>query len=221
LLGAVGDCRSNDGTQKAKNHRKKETHMIKSSPSNAVSRRNVLLFGGATLSGAAVALLAGRPAVAAKHAGGQAAQKDASVINTALALEYEGINAYTLGAQSNLLDKSTLAVAVKFQDDHKAHRDRLLAVLQTLGAAPVKEKSLAEYAEELEVSKLKTQTDVLNFAAVLERGAVNAYLGIIPSFGDHALAKLAGQLASDETVHFAILNNALGRPLPAAFAFGV
>jgi rubrerythrin len=195
--------------------------MIKSSRSIAISRRDVLFVGGVTLSGAAVALLAGRPALAAKYAGGHSAHKDASVINTALALEYEGINAYTLGAQSNLLEKPVLAIAVKFQDDHKVHRDRLLAVLQTLGATPVKEKSLAEYAEELEVNKLKTQADVLNFAAGLERGAVNAYLGIIPSFADHALAKLAGQLASDETVHFAILNQSLGRPLPVAMSFGV
>jgi rubrerythrin len=195
--------------------------MIKSSRSTTISRRDALFAGGVTLSGAAVALLAGRPALAAKHAGGQSARKDAAVINTALALEYEGINAYTLGAQSNLLEKPVLAIAVKFQDDHKVHRDRLLAVLQTLGATPVKEKSLAEYAEALEVNKLKTQTDVLSFAAGLERGAVNAYLGIIPSFGDHALAKLAGQLASDETVHFAILNQALGRPLPEAMSFGV
>jgi rubrerythrin len=195
--------------------------MIKSPPSISISRRDVLFVGGVTLSGAAVALLAGHPALAAKHAGGQSAQKDASVINTALALEYEGINAYTLGAQSNLLEKPVLAIAVKFQDDHKVHRDRLLAALQTLGAAPVKEKSLAEYAEALEVSKLKTQANVLNFAAGLERGAVNAYLGIIPSFADHALARLAGQLASDETVHFAILNQALGRPLPPAMSFGV
>jgi rubrerythrin len=195
--------------------------MIKSAPAIIVSRRQALFAGGLTLSGTAVALLAGRPALAAKHENGQSAQKDASVINTALALEYEGINAYTLGAQSNLLEKPVLAIAVKFQDDHKVHRDRLLAVLQTLGAAPVKEKTLAEYAEELEVSKLKTQADVLSFAAGLERGAVNAYLGIIPSFSEHALAKLAGQLATDETVHFAILNQALGRPLPAAMSFGV
>jgi rubrerythrin len=195
--------------------------MSKSSRSAMVSRRDALFAGGVTLSGAAVALLAGRPALAAKHESGQSAQKDASVLNTALALEYEGINAYTLGAQSNLLEKPVLAIAMKFQDDHKAHRDRLLAVLQTLGATPVREKSLREYAEELEVNKLKTQADVLNFAAGLERGAVNAYLGIIPSFADHALAKLAGQLASDETVHFAILNQALGRPLPAPLGFGV
>jgi rubrerythrin len=195
--------------------------MIKSSRSVTVSRRDALFAGGVALSGAAVALLAGRPALAAQHAGSQSAQQDASVINTALALEYEGINAYTLGAQSNLLEKPVLAIAVKFQDDHKVHRDRLLAVLKTLGATPVREKSLAEYAEELEVNKLKNQADVLNFAAGLERGAVNAYLGIIPSFADHALAKLAGQLASDETVHFAILNQALGRPLPAVMSFGV
>jgi rubrerythrin len=195
--------------------------MIKSSRSVTVSRRDALFAGGVALSGATVALLAGRPALAAQHAAGQSAQKDASVINTALALEYEGINAYTLGAQSNLLEKPVLAIAVKFQDDHKVHRDRLLAVLKTLGATPVREKSLAEYAEELEVNRLKNQADVLNFAAGLERGAVNAYLGIIPSFADHALAKLAGQLASDETVHFAILNQALGRPLPEAMSFGV
>ena len=195
--------------------------MIKSSRSVTVSRRDALFAGGVALSGATVALLAGRPALAAKHAASQSAQKDASVINTALALEYEGINAYTLRAQSNLLEKPVLAIAVKFQDDHKVHRDRLLAVLKTLGATPVREKSLAEYAEELEVNKLKNQADVLSFAAGLERGAVNAYLGIIPSFADHALAKLAGQLASDETVHFAILNQALGRPLPEAMSFGV
>jgi rubrerythrin len=195
--------------------------MIKPSQSVMVSRRDALFASGVTLSAAAVALLVGRPALAAKHGGGQSQQKDASVLNTALSLEYEGISAYTLGAQSNLLEKPVLAIAVKFQDDHKAHRDRLLVVLQTLGATPVQEKSLGEYAKELEVDKLKTQADVLNFAADLERGAVNAYLGIIPSFTDHALAKLAGQLASDETVHFAILNQALGRPLPAPLAFGV
>lgn len=195
--------------------------MIKSSRSVTVSRRDVLFAGGVALSGATVALLAGRPALAAQHAASQSAQKDASVINTALALEYEGINAYTLGAQSNLLEKPVLAIAVKFQDDHKVHRDRLLAVLKTLGATPVREKSLAEYAEELEVNRLKNQADVLNFAAGLERGAVNAYLGIIPSFADHSLAKLAGQLASDEAVHFAILNQALGHPLPEAMSFGV
>ena len=187
------------------------------------SRRQFLIGSATTtLSAAAVALLAGRPTLAAaKGETRGAAASDAGTLNTALALEHEGINAYTLGAQSNLLQKPVLALAVKFQDDHKAHRDRLIKVIRTLGATPVQEKSLAEYAKALEVDKLKSQTDVLNFAAGLENEAVNAYLGIIPAFHDRQLAHLAGQLAADETEHFTLLSNALGRPLPAAFSFGV
>ena len=187
------------------------------------SRRQFLVGSAATtLSAAAVALLTGHPTLAAaKGKTHGAAASDAGTLNTALALEHEGINAYTLGAQSNLLQKPVLALAVKFQDDHKAHRDRLIKVIRTLGATPVQEKSLAEYAKALEVDKLKSQTDVLNFAAGLEDEAVNAYLGIIPAFHDRQLAHLAGQLAADETEHFTLLSNALGRPLPGPFSFGV
>jgi len=187
------------------------------------SRRQFLVGGAATtLSAAAVALLTGHPTLAAaKGETHGAAASDAGTLNTALALEHEAINAYTLGAQSNLLQKPVLALAVKFQDDHKAHRDRLIKVIRTLGATPVQEKSLSEYAKDLEVDKLKSQTDVLNFATGLEDEAVNAYLGIIPAFHDRQLAHLAGQLAADETEHFTLLSNALGRPLPAPFSFGV
>jgi rubrerythrin len=186
------------------------------------SRRRFLIGSATTtLSAAAVALLAGHPTLAAaKGETHGTAASDAGTLNTALALEHEGINAYTLGAQSNLLQKPVLALAVKFQDDHKAHRDRLIKVIRTLGATPVEEKSLAEYAKDLEVDKLKSQADVLNFAASLEDEAVNAYLGIIPAFHDRQLAHLAGQLATDETEHFTLLSNALGRPLPAPFSFG-
>jgi rubrerythrin len=185
------------------------------------SRRQFLVGSAATtLSAAAVALLAGLPTLAAASETHGTAASDTGTLNTALALEHEGINAYTLGAQSNLLQKPVLALAVKFQDDHKAHRDRLIKVIRTLGATPVQEKSLAEYAKDLEVDKLKSQTDVLNFAAGLEHEAVNAYLGIIPVFHDRQLAQLMGQLAADETEHFTLLSNALGRPLPAPFSFG-
>jgi rubrerythrin len=198
----------------------KDQHMTKQYLSLA-SRRGFIFDGGTVLSATGVALLAGKPAFAAKHAGSNNAAHDAAVLNTALALEYEGINAYTLAAQSNLLEKKVLVVATKFQDDHKAHRDRLIATIKTLGASPVSEKSLAEYAQELEIGKLKSQADVLDFASGLERGAVNAYLGIIPSFADRGLAKLAGQLATDEREHFTVLTQALGRPLPAPVTFGV
>jgi rubrerythrin len=189
-------------------------------PSPDLSRRSLILQGGTTLSATAVALLAGNSAWAVKHTPGHNGAQDAAVLNTALALEHEGIAAYTLAAQSNLLEKPVLGVATKFQDDHKAHRDRLIMVIKALGGTPVTEKSLADYAKDLDVGKLKSQADVLDFASGLERAATNAYLGIIPSFTDRGLAKLVGQLATDEREHFTVLTQALGRPLAAPLTFG-
>src|SRR5262249_2877346 len=136
------------------------------------------------------------------------------ILNVALGLEFEAINAYQLGAQSGLLQPPVLAVAVKFQGDHKGHRDALIATIRKLGGTPVEEKKIEDYAMALNASALKSQTDVLDLAARLELGATNAYLGVIPSFKDAALAKVAARLAADEAMHWTTLNNALGRPLP-------
>ena len=68
---------------------------------------------------------------------------------------------------------------------------------------------------------MKNQTDVLALAARLEFGATNAYLGVIPAFGNHDLAKVAARLAADETLHYTVLTQALGKNLPAsALSFG-
>ncbi len=179
-----------------------------------VSRRG-FVAGGATLSAGAIALLAGVPMRA--HANPAA---DVKILNTALALEHEAINAYQLGAASGLLQKPVLEVAVKFQADHKAHRDALASTITKLGGTPVAEKKLDEYAKALRADTLKSQNDVLELAARLELGATNAYLGVIPSFADKQLAKVAARLAADETMHWAILANALGKPLPGALSFG-
>ena len=65
---------------------------------------------------------------------------------------------------------------------------------------------------------LKTQNDVLRFAATLEKGAVSAYLGAVPVFGNRDLAKAAASILGDEAMHWAILRNAVGEvPVPSAF----
>jgi rubrerythrin len=177
------------------------------------SRRSFL--GTTVLSATAVALLAGRDALAASHTGGQMASQDVNILNVALGLEHEGINAYTLGAQSGLLQKPTLDVAVRFQADHKEHAETLIGAIRKLGGKPVEAKPLAEYAKALKADTLKSQNDVLELAARLELGATNAYLGVIPAFKNSALAKVAARLAADETMHWTLLNNVLGKPLPA------
>lgn len=183
------------------------------------SSRRRFLATTATLSAGTVALLAGNSALAQGMAGNTTA--DVGILNVALGLEHEAINAYQLGAGSGLLQKPVLDIAVSFQSHHKAHRDALIATIQKLGGKPVEEKKLDDYAKALNAGALKNQADVLDLAARLELGATNAYLGVIPSFKDTALAKVAARLAADETMHWSILANALGRPLPAmALSFG-
>lgn len=173
--------------------------------------RRVFFGSAAKLSAAAVALLAGTPALAQ----GEGNPQDINILNVALGLEWEGINAYTLGAQSGLLQKPVLDVAVRFQADHKEHADTLAGAIRKLGGKPVEPKALGEYAKALKADRLKSQADVLDLAARLELGATNAYIGVIPSFRDRGLAQVAARLAADEVMHWTLLNNALGRPLPA------
>lgn len=189
------------------------------SGASSVASRRAFMGRTGTLSAVAVALLAGQDAMAEGLSSDMS--KDLSILNVALGLEHEAINAYQLGAGSGLLQKGVLDVAVRFQSDHKAHRDALIATIQKMGGSPVMEKKLEDYAKALKADSLRNQTDVLDLAARLELGAINAYLGVIPALGSKDLAKVAARLAADETMHFTVLTNALGRPLPAgALSFG-
>jgi rubrerythrin len=176
------------------------------------SRRSFLGTSGLLLSGAAVALLAGSDALAAK--GDASAESDVRVLNSALGAELEAIAAYQVGAESGLLQKPVLDLAVTFQGHHKEHADVLAKTIAKLGGKPVTAKDKYTFPTD----KLKNQADVLRFAAALEKGAVSAYLGAVPVFGNRDLAKAAASILGDEAMHWAILRNALGEaPVPSAF----
>jgi bacterioferritin (cytochrome b1) len=141
---------------------------------------------------------------------------DAKILNTVLGGEFGAVAAYQLGAESGLLQKPVLDVAMKFQGQHKEHADFLARTVTTLGATPTEPKKAADY--NFPVETLKTQTDVLQFAASLEKGAAVAYLDIIPVLDDRDLVKTIASILGDETMHWAILRQALGEdPVPAAF----
>ena len=172
-----------------------------------------------TLSAAALAMLGGTRTAIAQTSSTMAA--DVGILNVALGLEHEALNAYQLGAGSGLLQKPVLDIAVLFQSHHKAHRDALIATIQKMGGTPVGEKMMDDYAKALNAGSLKTQADVLTLAAKLELGATNAYLGVLPSFKDNKLGQVAARLAADETMHWTVLSQALGRTLPGgAMSFG-
>jgi rubrerythrin len=178
-------------------------------------RAFLAVTGRATLSAGAIALLAGSGAsILPRQARAATKEDDLRILNTAIAAEHEAIAAYTVGAKSGLLRKPTLALAVQFQDHHKAHVDALAKSVRELGGAPAQAKAAYEFP----VAKLKKEADVLRFAAQLEKGAVSAYLGAVPLFLDRNLAKAAASILGDEAMHWAVLRHTLGEnPVPAAF----
>jgi len=175
------------------------------------ARRAFLGKSGLLLSGSAIALLAGREALAAKAGSSEAS--DVRILNTALGAELEAIAAYQVGAETGLLQKPVLDLAVTFQGHHREHADVLAKTVAKLGGKPVGPKAKYTFPTET----LKTQADVLRFAAVLEKGAVSAYLGAVPVFGNRDLAKAAASILGDEAMHWAILRQAVGEvPVPNA-----
>ena len=190
---------------------------------NAQSRRE--LFRSAGMAAAGFGLVSmGAPLMAAerklkKASGNESA--DVGVMQGALALELEGIAAYRIGGGSGLLSKGVLDVALVFLGHHEGHRDSLAKLIATAGAKPVEPKTDAEYISALNIGALKSEGDLIKFAAGLEQGATNAYVGQIAALQDHKLAHLFAQLSTDEAVHWAILNNAAGGAMPkSAYLFG-
>lgn len=182
--------------------------------STPVAARRLFLgrSGGLVLSGAAVALLAGNDALAAKAGGSKAG--DVQILNTAIGAELEAIAAYQLGAESKLLSKPVLDLALTFQGHHKEHVALLSSTVEKLGGKAVTGKSTYNFP----VDQLRTQLDVLKFAAQLEQGAVSAYLGAVPLFDNRDLSKAAASILGDEAMHWAILRQAIGdAPVPLAF----
>jgi hypothetical protein len=178
------------------------------------ARRTFLGVSGLGLSGAAVALLAGRDSLAAAAEANANPANDVAILNTALAAELEAIAAYGVGAGSGLLKGAVLTLATTFQGHHKQHADVLAGTVVKLGGKAV----IARANYTFPVETLKTQNDVLRFAAGLEKGAVSAYLGAVPLFKDRELAKAAASILGDEAMHWAVLRQAVGEdPVPAAF----
>lgn len=179
----------------------------------AGNRRAFLRQAGALTVGAgAASLFAGRPALAAEPK----FPSDVGIIQTALALEHEGIAAYRLAGKSGLLSPGTLKVALLFMGHHEAHRDSLARLVSQAGSKPVEPKPDAQYVAELNLASLKSEKDVVALATTLERGAASAYIGQINAIKNPKLANLFASISADEALHWTTLNAAGGGQIPAS-----
>lgn len=148
------------------------------------------------------------------------ATSDVGVIQTALALEHEGIAAYRIAGKSGLLKPPTLKVATIFMGHHEAHRDSLATLVRQAGAKPAEPKSDADYIKGLNLASLKSEKDVVTLATSLEHGAASAYIMQITAIKNPKIASLFASISADEATHWATLSNAAGLPVPkAAYIF--
>lgn len=184
---------------------------------HSLGRRALLKTGGAGLSALGVLALAdaSTPAFAKGKKKGGSAEQDAALLNAAIALEYEGIAAYELGLGSGLLPADVAGVARLFQSHHKQHNEELSAAVVRLGGVPAVAKPIAEYAEELEASKIKTAGDILQLALRLERGATSAYMGLIEPLKGSDLDVIVAKIGADEAMHTGFFIAALKAEIPA------
>ena len=184
----------------------------------AGNRRAFLQQAGAlTLGAGAAGFFASRPVLAAAPK----FRSDVGVIQTALALEHEGIAAYRIAGKSGLLSPGTLNVALIFMGHHEAHRDSLAKLVSLAGLKPVEPKSDAQYVADLKLASLKSEKDVVTLATSLEHGAASAYIGQINAIRDPKLANLFASISADEATHWTTLNAAGGGSIPkSAYVFG-
>lgn len=188
---------------------------------SSTKRRDFLRNSGLAITGLGLAGAVAFPATAQKRVVKGAGEGDIAVLQGALALELEGIAAYQLAGASGLLTPDVLKVALVFLGHHKGHRDSLAALITKAGGKPVEAKSDADYIADLELGNLKSQADVIALATRLELGAANAYVGQVAALQDRTIATLFAQLSTDEAVHWAVLNNALGNAVPTPpYLFG-
>jgi hypothetical protein len=180
-------------------------------------RRTFLARAGVLTVGIGVGGLLSRSALAAASP----SSSDVGVVQTALAIEHEGIAAYQIAGKSGLLSPGTLKLALIFMGHHQAHRDSLAKLVIQAGGKPVEPKTDAQYIAELKLGDLKSEGDVIALATTLERGAASAYIGQVTALHDPRLAKLFASISADEAIHWTTLNNAAGTPIPtAAYVFG-
>ena len=130
---------------------------------------------------------------------------DVEILQSALALEHQGIAAYQAALDSGLIkDEKVADVARKFQNHHKDHRAALTDAIRNLGGKPAEKKDAYDFGAP------KRAEDLLRLAAKIENTAANAYADAVGKLGDRRLAVQAAKILGAEAWHTAVLRSALG-----------
>jgi bacterioferritin (cytochrome b1) len=184
------------------------------------SRRD-LLAKGSKLSLASFALVSGLNVKAFADEKVSTNPQDIDILNEILGTEHEGIAAYQVFFDDGILQKSAIKTAKVFQNHHKQHRDILIDQIKKIGGEPSAAKALGDYKDDLSLGPIKDQQTALQVLLILEMGAANGYIGMLPATNDREMTKIAGRIAADEVMHWTVWATRLNISLPTqALSFG-
>jgi rubrerythrin len=137
-------------------------------------------------------------------------QNDIKVLNKALYYEHQAIWAYGVAAgklSSTDVGKAVLALALRNQQDHKNHRDALMAAIQSLGGSPVKAESSYDISSYLKKGEgnLDSDVNIAKLALALEIDAAIAYTTEVAQLKTPALISAGASIGADESAHAAAI----------------
>ncbi len=160
------------------------------------SRRNLLKTGLVTTAAVATQL----PAMAAMTDG------DVAILNAALDLEHQAIWAYGFAAgklSDTPVGKTVLALALRNQADHKAHRDALAGAVRKFGKTPSMAKESYDLSSYIQAGEgnLDSDANIAKLALALEVDAALAYGDAFTKLKTPGLLAAAATIAPDEAAH--------------------
>jgi len=190
---------------------------------NIFSRRQVV--AGGAIAGLAGAV--GLPVMEEK-AGASTPKNDIKILNGALYYEHQAIWAYGFAAgklSTTDVGKTVLALALRNQTDHEAHRDLLTKAITSLGGTPVKADAKYDVSSYLQNGEgnLDSDVNIAKLALALEVDAAIAYTQQIAKLKTPELITVGASIGSTESAHAAAIRatfKALGvniEIVPAAF----
>lgn len=136
--------------------------------------------------------------------------RDIEILNQALAAEQFAIAAYELASSTGILSEGVIQVAKTFQSHHGQHAHKIKDTIVSLGGEAVKALPHEAYSQKLPADKLTSEKAIIHYALKLEKGAAITYLNAIPEFENKKIAQAAASILGDESMHWAILRNAMG-----------
>lgn len=195
-----------------------------------VSRRGLLVGGGALMSLALAACATHKPAAPVPLAGSNSTSTttprkvdDVTLLRTASSIEYLAVDTYQKAIDSGLVTNPSVVLAAKlFQNQHRDHANLFDTATKDANGQPFQQPNPAIQASVVApaLQGLKAEADVVSFAYALEGVAAATYQFFVKLLSKPELRAAIMSVGGVEARHGAILAGLIPNQPQVAGAFG-